>query len=111
MLLKLKNHFWTRFTKEYLTELGERHATSRTGKAVRQPKVGDIVLMKDGGPQSMLPRSRWHLARVSLVHPGRDGSVRSVDVMLTVSKGDKPCVMRHKSPRQLVPLECDEEED
>ena len=42
------------------------------------------------------------------LHPGRDDTVRSVDVHMVVNKGEEPCVLRHKSPRQLVPLEVDE---
>lgn len=110
-LEKVKTYFWTRWSKEYLTELTERHAATRKGKEVRQPRIDDIVLIKDGGAQSKTPRSRWPLGRIVALHPGRDGMVRSVDVSMTVDKGEKPCVLRHKSPRQLVPLECEELDD
>ena len=109
-LEKLKTYFRTRFTKEYLTELGERHATSRTGRAVRQPKIDDIVLVNDRATSKIpIPRTKWNLGRIVVLHPGRDGTVRSVDVRMVVDKGSEPCVLRHKSPRQLVPLEVDED--
>ena len=107
----MKNYFWTRYTKEYLTELTEKHVAARKGKEVRQPKVGDIVLVKEGGPTVQIPRWKWRLGRIIVVHPGRDDTVRSVDVRISVEKGEEPCILRHKSPRQLVPLECDPHED
>lgn len=110
-LEKVKTYFWTRWSREYLTELSERHAVTRKGKQVRQPRIDDIVLVKEGGSMSKIPRSRWPLGKIVLLHPGRDGVVRSVDVSLSVAKGAEPCVLRHKSPRQLVPLECDESEN
>lgn len=109
-LEKLKNYFWTRYQREYLTELTERHARKRKGKAVRQAKVDDIVLVKEGGETVKIPRSRWKIGRIVQVHPGRDGQVRSVDVRVATPGGEQPCVLRHKSPRHLVPLECDEEQ-
>ena len=108
-LEKLKTYFRTRFTREYLAELSEKHFSSRTGRAVRQPKLGDIVLVNDRGTSKIpIPRTRWNLGRIVALHPGRDGTVRSVDVHMIVNKGEDPCVLQHKSPRQLVPLEVDE---
>ena len=108
-LEKVKTYFRTRWTKEYLAELTEKHANIRRGKPVRQPQVGDIVLVKDGSQTLVkIPRCKWPLGRIVKVHPGRDGLVRSVDLYMTVDKGEQPCVLRHKSPRQLVPLECEE---
>ena len=108
-LEKLKTYFWTRWTREYLTELTEKHAAVRHGKTVREPKVDDIVLVKEGSETVKIPRHKWKLGKIATVYPGRDGMVRSVDVKL--SQGGKPCLLRHKSPRHLVPLECDESDD
>ena len=109
-LEKLKTYFWTRWTREYLTELSERHASLRKGVPVREPKVGDVVLIKDGGDTVKIPRHKWQLGRIITVYEGRDGKVRSVDVRLSQLIDDKPFVLRHKSPRHLVPLEMDESE-
>ena len=106
-LSKRKTYFKTRFLKEYLTGLTERHATSRHGFDVREPKVGDTVLINDKASSKVkIPRNRWNLGRILTLHPGRDGKVRSVDVRMVVDKGEEPCVLRHKSPSQLVPLEA-----
>jgi len=82
-LLKLKNYFETRFLKEYLMGLTDQHATSRHGVEVRQPQVGDIVLINDKASSKVkIPRSRWNIGRILTLHPGRDGTVRSVDVRM-----------------------------
>ena len=107
-LEKLKTYFWTRYTREYLTELSDRHLTQRHAKDVREPKVDDIVLVKEGSDTVKIPRHKWKVARVVQLHPGRDGRVRSVDINLT--QEGKPLVLRHYSPRKLVPLEGDLEE-
>lgn len=89
--------------------LTDRHATSRHGVEVRQPQVGDIVLINDKASSKVkIPRSRWNIGRILTLHPGRDGTVRSVDVRMVVEKGKEDCVLRHKSPCQLVPLEADD---
>ena len=107
-LEKVKSYFWTRWTKEYLTELAEKHAAARKGMPVREPALDDIVLVKEGSETVKVPRHKWLLGRVVALYEGRDGKVRSVDVRLAQLEEGKPCVLRHKSPRHLVPLECDE---
>uniref|UniRef100_A0ABD2XDV5 DUF5641 domain-containing protein n=1 Tax=Trichogramma kaykai TaxID=54128 RepID=A0ABD2XDV5_9HYME len=44
-------------------------------------ELGDVVLIKD----EVTPCARWPMARVSQLHPGRDGLVRVVTV--TTAKG------------------------
>ena len=107
-LEKLKTYFWTRWSREYLTELSARHAATRKGVPVREPKVGDVVLVKEGGETVKIPRHKWPLGKIVTLYEGRDGKVRSVDVKLAQPKYGKPNVLRHKSPRHLVPLECEE---
>ena len=110
-LEKIKTYFWTRWTREYLAELTVMHATTRKGREVRMPKVNDIVLVKEGGDTVKVPRHLWRVGRILSVHEGRDGKVRSVDVSLAQQEEGKPALLRHKSPRHLVPLECDEADD
>ena len=106
---QMKSYFWTRWTREYLSELTEKHAAGHKG-VVREPKVDDIVLVKEGGDTVKIPRHKWKLGRIILLHAGRDDKVRSVDVLLAQPEDGKPALLRHKSPRHLVPLECDESE-
>jgi len=47
-------HFWSRWSKEYLTALREYHRT--TGNNVQTPKVGDVVQIHD-----YCPRMQWRL--------------------------------------------------
>lgn len=69
----LADHFWARWTKEYLpTLLPRRHP----GRPYTNPKVGDIVLIVD----SSLPRGTWPRGEIVATHPGPDGTVRIVDV-------------------------------
>ena len=103
---KIKTYFWTRWTREYLAELTVKHAGSRKGE-VREPKVDDIVLVKEGGETVKIPRHLWKLGRVVAVFEGRDKKVRSVDVQLAQVGEGKADLLRHKSPRHLVPLECE----
>ena len=91
-------------------ELSEKHAKTRKGMPVREPKVDDIVLVKEGGDTVKIPRHRWKLGRIVTLYKGRDDKVRSVDVRLSQPQDGKSCLLRHKSPRQLVPLECEEVE-
>ena len=102
----MKTYFWTRWTREYLTELTEKHRTGHKGP-VREPKINDIVLVKEGGDTVKVPRHKWIMGKVIQLYEGRDGKVRSVDVRLVQPEEKTPNVIRHKSPRHLVPLECD----
>ena len=99
---KLKTHFWTRFTREYLCELSERHATSqKVSSANRQPKINDVVLIK----HENMPRGRWRMGRVIQLHPGRDGVVRSVELRVPPSKTGRGAKVLRRPPRLLIPLE------
>ena len=71
----LANEFWTRWKKEYLLSLQQRQKWTRDR---RNLLVDDVVMIKDDN----LPRSAWHLARVSAVYPSSDGQVRKVQIAL-----------------------------
>lgn len=65
--------FWRRWYTEYLPQC-QVH-----GKWVnkKQPlKINDIVIIKE----DTLPPTKWHLGRITQVHPGRDGAIRVVTV-------------------------------
>ena len=109
-LEKLKTYFWTRWVKEYLADLREIHSRRKVGSQLRQPVVGELVLVRN----KMLPRGTWKVGRVVELKPGRDGQTRSVRV--EVLKGKKKTsglgrvknikkVILNRSPQHLVPLE------
>ncbi|XP_076660082.1 uncharacterized protein LOC143363371 [Halictus rubicundus] len=71
---KMRQHFWRRWSKEYLHEL-----TTRKKWHTRKPEqieIGSIVTVRDDN----LPAMRWTLARVTQLHPGEDDIVRVVTI-------------------------------
>jgi len=76
----LANEFWTRWKKEYLSNLQTRQKWIN-----KQPnlQINDIVLVKDEN----LPRNQWPLARVREIFPDKsDGLVRKVKLYVPTSK-------------------------
>ena len=69
----LSDQFWTRWVKQYLTNLQLRQKWLETKGNLQ---TGSIVLILD----ESLPRNNWPLGRVLQTFPGRDGLVRSVQV-------------------------------
>ena len=108
-LEKLKSYFWTRWRREYMADLREIHSRRKVGRELRQPVVGELVLVRN----EKLPRGSWKVGRVVELRPGRDGQVRSVSVL--VVKGKKKTrmgevkkvkkIVINRSPHHLVPLE------
>ncbi|XP_073954401.1 uncharacterized protein [Choristoneura fumiferana] len=73
---QLKTHFWSRYYKEYISELQKRQKWHKDG---RRLKLGEMVVVKD----DRLPPNRWLLGRVTGLHPGSDGVPRVADVYTT----------------------------
>ena len=69
----LANHYWSRWIKEYVPMLQERQ---KWNFQRRNLKPNDLVLVVDENH----PRGHWLLARVTKVHHGQDGLVRSAEV-------------------------------
>lgn len=70
-LQRYTDEIWRRWQDEYLATLQSRHKWSGT-----QPnlKVGQLVTIKNEN----LPPSQWEMARISEVHPDKEGRVRTV---------------------------------
>ena len=62
-------HFWKRWSTEYVTTLNR---LTKWFKPSRNLGPGDLVLLQE---ESIVP-TKWPLARVVNIHPGRDGLVR-----------------------------------
>ncbi|XP_045541516.1 uncharacterized protein LOC123723018 [Papilio machaon] len=75
--------FWKRWSQEYLTMFFQRH---KWAKRIRDPKVGDIVLVKEDN----LPPAKWLYGRVIEVHPGKDNLVRVVTLQCKDSRVKRP---------------------
>ena len=69
----LADIFWKRWLSEYLPSLQERQKWINPR---RDFAVGDLVLIVD----ERVPRGQWLLGHILVVHPGRDGFIRSVKV-------------------------------
>lgn len=72
-LQQMSQHFWRRWSIEYLQALQQREKWFTPQRNVQN---GDIVIMKD----SRLPPLKWQLGRIIDVKPGTDGVVRVVSV-------------------------------
>lgn len=77
-LQALKQHFWKRWSIEYISELQQRVKWKRECQNI-QP--GALVLIKD----KQLPPQFWLLGRIERLHPGSDGITRVVAIK--TSKG------------------------
>ncbi|XP_059047191.1 uncharacterized protein LOC131842635 [Achroia grisella] len=70
---KLRQHFWNRWQKEYISELQQRTKwKTNTAKL----KIGDLVIIQE----DYLPPLCWKLGRVLRLFPGPDGISRVADV-------------------------------
>ena len=75
LIRQLLQHFWRRWSKEYVTLLRQFHGKIKGGGAVTAD-VGDIVIIFD----EKLPRHLWKLGRVTKLLYGRDNRVRAVEL-------------------------------
>ena len=65
----ITRHFWARWSKEYLINLKKINKWKFPSRNIA---VGDIVVLQE---DNLVP-SKWQLAKIVEVHPGRDGLVR-----------------------------------
>jgi hypothetical protein len=80
---QLREHFWKRWSREYVTELQVRGKWTKPKVNVRP---GMIVVIKEDA----LPPQCWKLGRVVNLHPGADGLVRVVDVQTKTGTFRRP---------------------
>ena len=72
----LVRHFWKRWSSEYISQLGRFNKWQHPARNV-QP--GDLVAIHEDSPIS----TKWPLARVIKVHPGKDNLVRVATIKTT----------------------------
>ncbi|XP_063989079.1 uncharacterized protein LOC135168629 [Diachasmimorpha longicaudata] len=72
-ITKVRQHFWQRWRLEYLNELQQRQKWTKGGSNL---EVGTLVLLKDRNAPCM----QWPMGRVTEIHPGDDGIVRTATV-------------------------------
>ena len=71
-LLRCKEAMWSRWSKEYVRSLRERHRRSG-GEQTPHPSVGDVVIIQDESRN----RHSWKLGIVDELIVGRDGIIRA----------------------------------
>ena len=93
------NHFWRRWSREYLLELRDTHRQRSSSGIKNAIVVGDVVLIHDEDN----PRGFWKLAKVQKLIIGQDGEIRGATLKVG-SKDGTPTVLQR--PLQLIyPLE------
>ncbi|CAH2096233.1 unnamed protein product [Euphydryas editha] len=70
---QLRQHFWTRWSKEYVAELQQR---TKWRSCKDKVQLNSLVVIKEEN----LPPLKWKLGRIVAVHPGTDGVVRVADI-------------------------------
>lgn len=94
MRQEMLEHFWNRWSNEYLTTLQERKKWRREKENVR---IGQLVLLKDENS----PPANWRLARIRELHPGKDGLIRNVTVETSTSILKRPV-----QKLCILPVDC-----
>ncbi|XP_026328208.1 uncharacterized protein LOC113236389 [Hyposmocoma kahamanoa] len=69
----LKQHFWKRFSLEYVTLLQEK---TKWRTSTKELKLNSLVLVKE----KALPPLLWSLGRVTQLYPGSDGVTRVAEL-------------------------------
>lgn len=73
LIEKMRQHFWLRWQKEFVSELQQRTKWKKEKGALN---IGDLVIIKEDN----LPVMVWKLGRVIGIHPGKDGVVRVAEI-------------------------------
>jgi len=92
-LQQLQQHFWQRWSKEYLSELQCRTKWKVKSSQIRE---GTLVFIKEDNA----PPMKWRMGRLIQLHPGKDSIPRVVSIQ--ISKG----VVR-RSIMKICPLPID----
>lgn len=91
LIQRLLQHFWKRWSNEYLSNLQQKVKWHKNEPNI---KIGDLVLIKNEG----LPPLCWRLARVVNTHPGSDNKVRVVTLKTENSELKRPITKLCKLP-------------
>lgn len=93
LIQKLYCHFWKRWHLEYLHTLQQR---AKWHKPVPNVEVGTLVLVKHDNK----PPNQWDLARITHLHPGKDGIARVVTIKGTHGSYQRPIIKLCPLPNQ-----------
>ena len=87
---RIGEHLIKRWTDEYLQTL-RAWSSSPRGRAVRTPRIGEVVLVHGEGS-----RGRWPIARVQSLIEGRDGTPRAAVVSLRGRQTRRPATKLYR---------------
>ena len=79
-------NFWSRWRKDNLLALREKHNLTVKRKSIAPIAIGDMVIVESEG---MSPRSFWKLGRVEKLRESRDGEVRGAVVRVGREDGSR----------------------
>jgi len=82
---QMKQHFWKRWSGEYLSSLQQRFKWNAKRENLR---IGDLVLVKD----DQQPPMKWKMGRIIDTHPDHDNTVRVVSVKTSEGEYTRPVV-------------------
>ena len=89
-----KDHIWTRWQREYLTALRERHDLFHK-TTNHKVKVGDAVIVRTDNKN----RGKWPLVVIQQIFPGHDGYTPAVQLRTTKGVIERP--VQHLYPLEL----------
>ena len=93
LIQQLKRHLWRRWHQEYLQQLQPCSKWVSEGQVI---KPGTLVLIKEDN----MPLTTWLLARVTEVHPGKDGKIR----VATLRTSTKMTITRPLVRLRVLPI-------
>ncbi|XP_031331853.1 uncharacterized protein LOC116162378 [Photinus pyralis] len=96
LIQKMNRDFWKTWSSEYLSNLQQRYKWKQSKENVA---VDDVVLIKEDN----IHPAKWPLARVTEVHPAKDGKVRVVTIR---KQGGK---ISRRSVQQLITIHSNPE--
>ena len=93
-LQSLITKFWYDWKSSYLALLQTRQ---KFLKNVPNVTVGELVLLQEDNS----PPTKWPLARILEVYPGKDGVVRAVKLRTSTTELDRPVIRLRRLPIAL----------
>ncbi|XP_029672104.1 uncharacterized protein LOC115240852 [Formica exsecta] len=85
LLQKMRDHFWERWSQEYLHSLIHRPKWWNKESGFT---VGRLCLIRNEN----LPPTKWPLVRIIRIHPGEDGQIRVVTLRTATTELTRPIV-------------------
>ena len=94
-LQTLLNHFWKRWSNEYLVSL---RRSSQGKNTTITPQIGDVVVIHEDN----IRRQAWRIGKIVKLLPSKDGQIRACE--LICSNNGHPGVLRRPITK-LYPFE------